>query len=99
MVCPTQFWKLKDRCCFCSLSLHVCTSFYTSGDLAGSFKELIQNSQRHKEVAPELTTGMLYCTLAHFPVSGCLRLSDPSHLHPTRFEYGHGNSNITTCAR
>lgn len=63
-----------------------------------AFKEWIQNSQRHKEAAPELTTGMLYCKLAHFPVSDCLWLSDPSHPHPTHFEYGRGNSNIATCA-
>lgn len=63
-----------------------------------AFKEWIQNSQRHKEAAPELTTGMLYCKLAHFPVSDCLWLSDPSHPHPTHFKYGRGNSNIATCA-
>lgn len=51
-VCPTQVWKLKDHCCFCSLSLHVCTCFYTSGDLAGRLQRMNSKLPKTQRSSP-----------------------------------------------
>lgn len=51
-VCPPQVWKLKDQCFFCSLSLHVCTCFYTSGDLAGRLQRMNSKLPKTQRSSP-----------------------------------------------